>query len=150
MKAIRYAALAVASLTLAFAAPALADDPWPVDNGDYVEVSMISVDDGHDLDYMTHLAGQWRKGQDFAKAQGWISGYEILANQNRRPGEPDYYLITRFPRFADKAEEAKRDEAYFAHMQSTTAAMQAGSAERAKYRKQMGSQLLRALVWKKP
>lgn len=150
MKAIRYAALAAASLTLAFAAPAFADDPWPVDNGDYVEVGMISVDDGHDLDYLTYLAGQWRKGQDFAKAQGWISGYEILTNQNKRPGEPDFYLITRFPRFADKAEETKRDEAYFAHMQSTTAAMQAGSAERSKYRHQLGSQLLRALVWKKP
>lgn len=150
MKAYRCAALAAASLAFAFAAPALADDPWPVDTGDYVEVSMISVDDGADLQYMTHLAGQWRKGQDFAKSQGWISGYEILINQNKRPGEPDYYLITRFPRFADKAEEKKRDDAYFAHMQSTTAAMQAGSAERSKYRRQMGSQLLRALVWKKP
>ncbi len=103
MKAFRCAALAAASLTLAFAAPAMADDPWPVESGDYVEVSMIAVDDGADLQYMNHLAGQWRKGQDFAKAQGWISGYEILANQNKRPGEPDYYLITRFPRFADKA-----------------------------------------------
>lgn len=150
MKAYRCAALAAASLAFAFAAPALADDPWPVDTGDYVEVSMISVDDGADLQYMTHLSGQWRKGQDFAKSQGWISGYEILINQNKRPGEPDYYLITRFPRFADKAEEKKRDDAYFAYMQSTTAAMQAGSAERSKYRRQMGSQLLRALVWKKP
>lgn len=149
MKAVRYAALAAASLAFVFATPALADDPWPSETGDYVEVSMISVDDGHDLDYMNHLAGAWRKGQDFAKAQGWISGYEILINVNRRPDEPDYYLITRFPRFADKAEETKRDEAYFAHMQSTTAAMQAGSAERAKYRKQLGSQLLRALTWKK-
>ncbi len=70
MKAVRYAALAAASLAFVFATPALADDPWPSETGDYVEVSMISVDDGHDLDYMNHLAGAWRKGQDFAKAQG--------------------------------------------------------------------------------
>ena len=149
MKALRCAAVLAASLSLAFAAPSLADDPWPTDNGDYVTVSMISVDDGHDLHYMQHLAGQWRKGQDFAKAQGWITDYEILVNVNKRPGEPDYYLVTRFPRFATKEEEAKRDEAYFAHMAATTEQMQAGSAERAKYRTQLGSQLLRAQVWKK-
>ena len=119
MKAIRYAAIAAASLTLAFAAPVLADDPWPVESGDYVEVSMISVDDGADLQYMNHLAGLWRKGQDFAKAQGWISGYEILVNQNKRPGEPDYYLVTRFPRFADKAEETKREAAEETKRQAT-------------------------------
>jgi hypothetical protein len=97
---------------------------------------------------MQYLAGQFRKGQDFAKAQGWITDYEILVNVNKRPGEPDYYLVTRFPRFADKAEAKKRDEAYDAHMQMTTEQAQAGSAERSKYRTQMGSQLLRALKWK--
>lgn len=148
MKMLHYAAILAASTTLAFSTPALADDPWPNEPGDYVEVSMISVDDGFDLQYMNHLAGQWRKGQDFAKAQGWISGYEILVNSNRRPGEPDYYLITRFAHFATVAEERKRDELYYAHMQSTVAAMQAASADRGKYRRQMGSQMLRALTWK--
>ena len=149
MHMIRRAAILAASLAFAYATPALADDPWPNEEGDYVEVSMIKVDDGHDLEYMTHLAGQWRKGQDFAKSQGWISDYEVLININKRPGEPDYYLVTRFPRFADKAEAKKRDEAYFAHMQSTVAQMQAASGKRAEYRKVLGSQLLRALIWKK-
>lgn len=148
MKVIRNAAIVAASLSFVFAAPALADDPWPNETGDYVEVSQISVDDGHDLEYMNYLAGSWRKSQDFAKAQGWITGYEILSNVNRRAGEPDYYLVTRFPRFADKAEEEKRDAAYQAHMQTTTAQQLAGSAERSKYRHQIGSQLLRALPWK--
>jgi hypothetical protein len=149
MNVLRRAAVLAATIALGFATPALADDPWPNDTADYVEVSAISVDDGHMLHYMQHLAGQWRKGQDFAKAQGWISGYEILVNVHPRAGEPDLYLVTRFPRFADKAEEKKRDEAYDAHMAMTVAQGQAGSAERAKYRKQMGSQLLRALAWKK-
>ena len=149
MLTLRKAAVLAASISLAFATPALADDPWPNEEGDYVAVSMISVEDGHDLEYMTHLAGQWRKGQDFAKAQGWITDYEILVNVDKRPGEPDYYLVTRFPRFADKAEMKKRDDAYFAHMQSTVAQMQAASGKRAEYRKVLGSQLLRALIWKK-
>lgn len=148
MKVIRRAAILAATCALAFSAPALADDPWPNVTGDYVSVSMISVQDGHDLDYMNYLAGSWRKSQDFAKAQGWITSYEILANVHRRAGEPDYYLVVRFPRFADKAEEDRRDAQYFAHMQTTTAQQQAGSADRAKYRTQMGSQLLRDLPWK--
>lgn len=149
MKLMLKAAVLAATLSFACATPAFADDPWPNEEGDYVQVGMISVEDGHDLEYMTHMAGQWRKGQDFAVAQGWITSYEILVNLNKRPGEPDYYLITRFPRFADKAEAKKRDEAYDAHMKQTVADAQAGSAARAKYRTVMGSQMLRALVWKK-
>jgi len=149
MNTIRRAAVLAVSLSLAFATPALADDPWPTDEGDYVTVSMISVDDGHDLEYMNFLAGQWRKGNAFAKAQGWISSYEILANVHRRAGEPDYYLVVRFPNFADKAEAKRRDDAYFAHMATTTAAMQTASGQRSSYRKQLGSQLLRELPWKK-
>lgn len=149
MKLMLKAAVLAATLSFAYATPVLADDPWPTEEGEYVQVGMISVDDGHDLAYMTHLAGQWRKGQDFAKAQGWISGYEILVNMNKRPGEPDYYLITRIPRIVDNAEAKKRDEAYDAHMKMTVAEAQAGSAARSKYRTVMGSQLLRALVWKK-
>jgi hypothetical protein len=149
MKLMLKAAVLAATLSFAYATPVLADDPWPTEEGEYVQVGMISVDDGHDLEYMTHLAGQWRKGQDFAKAQGWISGYEILVNMNKRPGEPDYYLITRIPRIVDNAEAKKRDEAYDAHMKMTVAEAQAGTAARSKYRTVMGSQLLRALVWKK-
>ena len=149
MKLMLKAAVLAATLSFACATPAFADDPWPTEEGEYVQVGMISVDDGHDLEYMTHLAGQWRKGQDFAKAQGWISGYEILVNMNKRPGEPDYYLITRIPRIVDNAEAKKRDEAYDAHMKMTVAEAQAGTAARSKYRTVMGSQLLRALVWKK-
>lgn len=148
MNPFRRAAVVAASLSLAFAVPALADDPWPTEDGDYVQVSMISVKDGHDLHYAQFLAGQWRKNQDFAKAQGWITGYEILINVNRRPGEPDIYLVTRFAEIANKAEGKKRDAAMDAFLQETTAQMQAASGERASYRTQMGSQLLRAQVWK--
>ncbi len=147
MKSLRFAAMAAAAL--AFAAPvALSAQQVPVVPGDYVTVSMISVDDGHDLDYINHLAGMWRKGQDFAVKQGWITGYEILTNEDKRPGEPDYYLITRFAKFADPAEEQKRQDAYTAYMAMTNSQLQAASADRAKYRTQMGSMLLRSWKWR--
>lgn len=145
MKSVRLAAMT--AIALAFASPAVAQQ-YPVVGGDYVTVGMISVDDGHDLDYINHLAGMWRKGQEFALKQGWITGYEILTNENRRAGEPDYYLLTRFAKFPDAAEEDKREAAYNAYMATTNAAMQAASGERAKYRHQVGSMLLRSWKWR--
>lgn len=148
MKMLNRVAIAAASLTLAFATPAFAQDAYPVDPGDYVEVSMISVDDGHDLEYLNFLSGLWRRNQDYAKAQGWITGYEILSNENRRPGEPDLYLVTRFREFTNTAEGRRRNDIMRERNKMTDAEAQAASAGRAKYRRQLGSQLLRSLVWK--
>lgn len=149
MRALKLAAFAAVSL--AFTAPfaAQAQSAWPTKPAEYVEVSGIEVDDGHGLDYANHLAGQWRKGQDYAMQQGWITGYEILTNEHARDGEPDIYLLTRFTNFADSAEGERRDAMYLKHMTATTAQMQAASGDRAKYRKQKGSMLLRRQVWTK-
>ncbi len=136
---------AVAAAGLAFTAPqaASAQSAWPVTSGDYVEVGMIKVDDGHSLEYMNHLASAWRKSQDFAKAQGWISGYQIWWNSHPRDGEADVYLITWFPRMTTPAEEDAREAVYTKHMAMTEAEMQAASGKRSEYRKQVGSMLLR-------
>ncbi len=137
----------VPAIALALASPAVAQD-YPVVPGDYVTVSMISVEDGHDLEYANHLAGMWRKGQDFAVKQGWITGYEIQTNENKRAGEPDYFLVTRFAKFADAAQEDAREKAYNAYMATTAAQMQTSSGERGKYRTVMGSMLLRSWKWR--
>lgn len=120
-----------------------------MDQGDYVEIGGIQIDDGHSVDYLNHVAGLWKKGQDFAKSQGWITSYEVMSNVYGRKGEPDIYLITRFSRLADAAEEQKRDEAYRAYMQRTVSQLETESGDRAKYRKQAGSMLLRELRFKK-
>ncbi len=147
MKSLRFAAMAAVALVCAAPVAASAQQV-PVVPGDYVTVSMISVDDGHDLEYINHLSGMWRKGQDYALKQGWITGYEILTNENKRPGEPDYYLITRFAKFSDPAEEQKREDAYTAYMAMTNTQLEAASADRSKYRHQMGSMLMRSWKWR--
>lgn len=141
--------LASASLALATPQVALAQDQFPVEGGDYVDVGMIKIDDGHALDYANFLADKWRKDQDFAKSQGWISNYQIWVNQFPRDGEADVYLITWFPKFADKAEEAARDKAYFDYMKTNTTELQTESGQRAEYRHVMGSMLFRVQEWKK-
>ena len=84
MKHFRRVAVMAASLSLAFAMPALAQDSWPMESGDYVEVSSIEIDDGHGLEYAQFLASSWKRNQEFAKAQGWITGYEVLTNEFAR------------------------------------------------------------------
>lgn len=148
MKHFRRVAVMAASLSLAFAMPALAQDSWPLESGDYVEVSGIEIDDGHGLEYAQFLASSWKRNQEFAKAQGWITGYEILSNEHARKGEPDIYLIVRFAHFVDKAEEEKRAKAYRAHAARTIVQLQAESAGRASYRRQAGTMLLRQQSFK--
>ena len=146
MKTVR---LAFAAAALAFAAPAAIAQEYPVVPGDFVEVSMIKVDDGHDLEYANHLAGTWRKGQDFAKSQGWITDYQIWTNVNAREDEADVYLVTWFPRMETPQEVEVRSKAYNAHLQTTIAKAQADSGKRATYRKLAGSMLLRNQTWRK-
>jgi hypothetical protein len=144
MKSIRLAA--AAALCLSLATPVFAQE-WPVDPSDFVEVSMIKVDDGHGLDYVNYLAGNWRKSQDYAKQQGWITDYEIWTNEYPRDGEADIWLVTYSPHLADAAEAKRRDEQYNAFMKQTVAEMQAASAGRAEYRHLAGTMLMRRQMW---
>ena len=150
MKSMRILA-ALGAVCLGFAGPnlALAAGEWPLDSGDYVEVSMIKVDDGHALDYANQLAGQWRASQDYSKTQGWISKYEVWTNEYPRAGEADVYLITWLPRLPDAAESTKRDQAYLKYMKTTETQMQAASGKRAEWRHLAGMMLLRQQVWSK-
>jgi hypothetical protein len=110
---------------------------------------MIKVDDGHALDYANFLAGQWRKSSDFSKAQGWITDYQIWYNTNPRSGEGDIYLVTWFPKMTTPAEDDAREAAYSKHMAMTEAQMQAGSSQRAEYRKNVGSMMFRVQNFRK-
>lgn len=96
MNTFRRAVVLAVTVVSVFATPTFAQDAWPMDSGDFVEVSAIKIDDGHTLDYLNHITGLWRKGQDFSKAQGWISSYEVMMNTHPRKGEPDVYLLVRF------------------------------------------------------
>ena len=149
MNALRRAAILAASISLAFAAPLAAQSSDPFVGGDYVEVSSVTIDDGHYLDYASFLASTWRAQQEFSKSQGWITSYEVLGNAHKRPGEPDLILVTRFKNFADGAEGDRRNKAFLDHMKATDVAMEAASGDRAKYRHVIGSQLWQELDFRK-
>lgn len=147
MKMLRYAALVAAPLAFVLVNPLGAQDN-PMTGGDFVEVSSVTIDDGHFTDYSKFLADTWRKRQEFAMKQGWITGYEVMANVNKRAGEPDLILVIRSHSMPDGAEDARRGAAMRDFFKQTDAQMEAASAERAKYRHVTGSTLWQVMNFK--
>lgn len=147
MTRIRYAAAFAAALLLSAPTLSYAQND-PTTGGDYVDVTSVTIDDGHDLDYLNWLKDQWRAQNEYSKSQGWITGYEILANVNKRPGEADLYLVRRYRSIPDGAELDKRADQFRKHMAQTDAQMSAASGERAKFRHVIGSQLLQVINFK--
>lgn len=149
MQYLGLAALGAAVMALTVPSAAAAQSEWPIEPGDFVDVSMIDIDDGHSLEYARHLAGDWRKSQDYAKQQGWITDYQIWTNEFPRAGEADIWLVAWFPMMADKAEALRREKLYNDYMKTTASQQQAASGKRATYRKLAGSMLMRNNTWAK-
>ena len=146
MKNIIFAAAGAAAL--AFTVPATAQD-YPLKSGNFWNVAEVTIDDGHFGDYADHLAGQYRKTQDFAKSKGWIKDYYILSNNNKRTGEPDLYLVEVFDHVTTPAEDLAREKDMNAHLAQTTRQGEAGSGERAKYRHIGGTMMLQEMLYRR-
>jgi hypothetical protein len=147
MKKLGLAALGAATLAFAFPQIALAQDD-PFTGGDYVQVTGVTVDDGHYLDYASFLAGYYKTQEEFAVKQGWQTGWELLANVHKRTGEPDLYLVRRYRDIPDGAEGEKRAAKIRAEVKMSDAQMEAQSGDRAKFRHIMSTQLLQVLKFK--
>src|SRR4051794_33816902 len=119
----------------------------PVRTGDFWDVGAIMIDDGHFGDYADYLAGQYRKNMEFQKSKGWIKGYYILSNLNKRSGEPDLYLVTIFDHVTTPAEDIQREKEQNAFLQQNTRQSLAGSGQRATYRHLGSDTLLQEMVW---
>ena len=141
-------ATTLAAGCLALASPAVAqDDPWPFEEGEYVEVTGIELEDGASLKYAQWLAGEWRANSDFAVSQGWLNSYEILMNTHPRAGEPDLYIVRRFPSFVDNEEGERRDAILRERYRRSEETLQKESAGRATYRTVVSDMLLRKMEW---
>ena len=133
---------------MALSVPAVAQD-FPVKGGDYWNVAEVTIDDGHFGDYADHLAGAYRRTNDFAKSKGWIKNYYILSNVNTRAGEPDLYLVTITDHLTSNAEDEARSKELDAYLKSSARQQDAQSGARAKFRKLGGNMLLQELVYRK-
>jgi hypothetical protein len=146
MRKIMLAALGAGAML--FAIPAAAQDV-PLVSGSYWNVTEVTISDGHFSTYADYLASEYRKQQDFMKSKGWIKDYYILANSNKRAGEPDLYLVQIFDHMTTPAEDIAREKEMNAFMTQSTRQGEAGSGERAKYRTIGGSMLLQEQLYRK-
>jgi hypothetical protein len=146
MRKFMMAALGAAAMVCAV--PAAAQD-FPLKGGDYWNVAEISIDDGHFGDYADHLAGAYRKTEDYAKSKGWIKNYYILSNVNKRAGEPDLYLVTISDHVSTPAEDEARAKEMDAYLKSSARQEDAQSGARAKFRKLGGNMLLQEMNYRK-
>lgn len=147
MYKLMFGALGAATIMLA-ALPAAAQD-FPVKGGDYWQVAEVTIDDGHFGDYADHLAGAYRKTEDFAKSKGWIKNYYILSNVNKRANEPDLYLVTITDHLTTPAEDEARSNELDAYLQSSARQQDSQSGARAKFRHLGGTMLLQEMVYRK-
>ena len=143
MKTFLMAALFASSMVLA--APAAAQES-SYTSGGYATVQGIFLEDGQFENYMDYLAGTYRRSQEFARSQGWISGYRIFANVNRRENEPHLYLMVEMPRLATPQEDVERDRRLNEHLQQTTRQAAEASGQRVSMRRLGGNILLQELT----
>lgn len=140
---------ALGAATVAWAAMPAAAQDFPLKGGNYWNVAEISVDDGHFGDYADHLAGAYRKSEEFAKSRGWIKQYYILENVNKRAGEPDLYLVTISDHLSTPAEDDARAKEMNAYLATSARQQDTQSGARAKFRHLGGSMLLQELEYRK-
>ncbi|MEP0390730.1 MAG: hypothetical protein ABJ205_06825 [Erythrobacter sp.] len=141
-------AVTAMALALPMAAPAAAQE-FPLEPGEYSEVSGIFVNDGAEFKYAQHLADQWVANLEFAKSNGWVSDYKIYVNVNPREGEPNIYLMTTFPRLLDAAEQERRNAAWTEFSKTNVQQQIAESGNRAEYRTVLSSMLLQEYTVRK-
>ena len=126
--------------SMAFSAPAVAQQS-AYTPGSYWVVQGIHIEDGQFENYMDYIAETYRRSQDFARQSGWITGYRIMQNVNRRGDEPHLYLITEMPRLATPQEDVEREAQLNAHLRQTTRQATEQSGRRVSMRR-LGSNVL--------
>lgn len=140
MKKLLLAAALAAGVAMSGALPASAQESVYTP-GTYMTVQGIFIEDGQFENYMDYIAATYRRNQDFARQRGWITGYRILQNVNRRGDEPHLYLLVEMPRMATPQEEVERDRAMEQFMNQTARQATAASGQRVTMRR-LGSNLL--------
>jgi hypothetical protein len=117
-----------------------------VKSSGYWTAARVDVDDGQLENYMDYLTRVWIPNQEYAKSQGWISDYHVLANVNSRDGEPDIVLITRFKEYPSVEEQDRRNAIINQRNKWDDHSADAASGQRTKMRKLMGSILYQEQV----
>lgn len=142
-----YVTGAVLAIATTLAVPAAAQES-SYKPGTVWEVGRIDVLPGQFENYMDWLAGQWKRVNDLAKAEGIVVDYHVLASTHPRDGEPDVILVVEYKDYQTTAQQEAFNEKVNAMLSLSDRAAGAASAERGKMREQMGSVQYQELILK--
>jgi hypothetical protein len=131
----------------ALTAPAMAQES-SYKPGTVWEVGRINVLPGQFENYMDWLAGQWKKVNDLAKAEGIVAEYHVLGSTHPREGEPDLILIVEYKDYQTTAQQEAFNKKVNAMLAQTDRSATTASGERAKMREQLGSVQYQELILK--
>jgi len=143
--------LLIASLLAATAwaaAPALAQDERPYDNGPVWVLSNIQTKTGHFDDYMRYVATSWKAKQEDSRKRGWILGYKVLTAVDARDNEPDIYLMVEYKNMAAMDVSLDEVDAQTKKLEGSVVASNRAFGERDKLRALRGSIVTRELIFK--
>ena len=146
-QALAAATLAMSAAVALSATSARADD-LPFTPGNFLEVTDVSIDDGHFLEYRKFLDSEAKAEDDFARSQGWLIETHIYANVHKRAKEPDVFILRTFKALPDAAEGLRRQKIMEDHLKMSAAQAEAGSGARASYRRIGDITLLQELILK--
>ena len=131
----------------AMATPAVAQE-LPVKNGSVWVASRIDTLPGQMPAYLDYLATEWKKQNEFLKAEGVLLSYRVLRTNQARNGEPDLILLLEYKDYASNAQQEAITKKLEAAMRRDARQGAAGNLEREKIRSLMGSTEYQELVLK--
>lgn len=134
-------------LAAALTAPAMAQES-NYKPGTVWEVGRINVLPGQFENYVDWLAGQWKKVNDLAKAEGIVAEYHVLGNTHPREGEPDLLLVIEYKDYQTTAQQEAFNKKVNAMLAQDDRKATAASGERGKMREQLGSIQYQELILK--
>ncbi len=148
MKMIKSLAIAAAMMgATALAAPAMAQE-LPVKNGSVWVASRIDTLPGQMPAYLDYLATEWKKQNEFLKAEGVLLSYRVMRTNHARNGEPDLILLLEYKDNYSIAQQEAMTKKLEAAMRRDARQGAAGNLEREKIRSLMGSTEYQELILK--
>ena len=129
----------------AMAGMQMGQDPYK--EGPVVVVSSIRTNPGQTANYMKYLFGDYAKQMNAEKAAGIIMDWGVLTATPRSPDDPDIYLTVTYANMAAMDGLSDRVRPLMQKtMNMTPEQAAAGTAARGTMRRQIGAQILRAMV----
>jgi hypothetical protein len=120
----------------------------PVKNGTVWVASRIDVLPGQMPAYLDYLAAEWKKQQEWGKAEGHVISYHVMRTNHARNGEPDLILLIEYKDYATVAQQEAISKKYEAATGMNPRKGAAGNLEREKIRSLMGSTEYQELILK--